>query len=221
MKAFYITLGLVAVIGVGILGYLMARPADPGLPANIVISPSDTAGFAGYLLGSDSAIVEVTEYSDYQCPACQGFALIQFPTVKERLIDSGLVRWRHRDFPLPQHPAGRTAAHSAACADEQGRFWEQHDAVFQGQSEWAEARNPAKEIRSYAKRIGLDLGVYDECMRSGRYAGRIQASVESGVRIGVSFTPTFLLNGSPVSASSVTYDRLKALVDSLRAPAAP
>jgi protein-disulfide isomerase len=221
MKAFYITLGLVAVIGVGILGYLMARPKDTGLPANIVISPSDTAGFAGYLLGSDSAIVEVTEYSDYQCPFCQGFALIQFPTVKERLIDAGLVRWRYRDFPLEQHPAARVAAHSTACADEQGRYWEQHHAVFEGQSEWAEARNPAKEYRSYARRLGLDLGAYDECMRSGRYAGRIQASVESGVRIGVSSTPTFLLNGRPATAASVTYDRLKALVDSLSAPAAP
>ena len=221
MKAFYITLGLVAVIGVGILGYLMARPADPGLPANIVISPSDTAGFAGYVLGSDSALVEVTEYSDYQCPACQGFALIQFPTVKERLIDAGLVRWRHRDFPLPQHPAGRAASHSAACADEQGRFWEQHDAVFEGQSEWADARNPVRVFRSYARRLGLDLGAYDECMRSARYAGRIQASVESGVRIGVSSTPTFLLNGRLVTAASVTYDRLRVLVDSLKTPAAP
>jgi protein-disulfide isomerase len=93
--------------------------------------------------------------------------------------------------------------------------------VFEGQAEWAEARNPAKEFRSYARRLGLDLGTYDACMQAGRYAGRIQASVESGVRIGVSSTPTFLLNGRPANAASVTYDRLKALVDSLRAPAAP
>lgn len=221
MKTFYLTLGVVAVVGVVVLGYLVARPADTGVPANIVISPADTAGFAGYILGSESAIVEVTEYSDYQCPYCQGFALIQFPTVKERLIDAGLVRWRYRDFPLEQHPAARTAAHSAACAEEQGRYWEQHTAVFAGQAEWAEARNPAKQFRSYASRLGLDMGAYDDCMRSARYAGRIQASVEQGVRLGVNSTPTFFLNGRPVTATSVTYDRLKDVVDSLSTPEAP
>jgi len=221
MKNFYIALGAAAVIGAGVLFYLMQRPADVGIPATVVVTPADTAGFAGYVLGSASAPVEVIEYSDYQCPYCQGFALIQFPTVKERLIDGGQVRWRYRDFPLEQHPGARTAAHSAACADDQGRYWEQHHAIFEGQAEWSQARNPAREFRSYAERLGLDLDAYDECMRSAKYAGRIQASVESGVRLGVNSTPTFFVNGRPTTAAAVSYDRLKALVDSLSTPATP
>ena len=221
MRNFYLTLGGAAIIGAGILVYMVRRPAEIGIPVNVVVTPADTAGFAGYVLGSPSAPVEVMEYSDYQCPYCQGFALIQFPTVKERLIDGGQVRWRFRDFPLEQHPAARTAAHSTACADDQGRYWEQHHAVFEGQAEWAEARNAEKEFRSYAERLGLDMRTYDDCMRSAKYAGRITASVESGVRLGVNSTPTFFVNGRPATAAAVSYDRLKALVDSLSVSTTP
>jgi len=221
MRNFYLVLGAAAIVGAGILVYMVRRPAEVGIPANVVVTPADTAGFAGYVIGSPSAPVEVMEYSDYQCPYCQGFALIQFPTVKERLIDGGQVRWRYRDFPLEQHPAARTAAHSTACADDQGRYWEQHHAVFEGQAEWSEARNAAKEFRSYAERLGLDMKAYDDCMQSAKYAGRIQASVESGVRLGVNSTPTFFVNGRPATPAAASYDRLKALVDSLSAPTAP
>ncbi len=215
MKTFYLVLAGFVILGVGVLGYLMSRPDEITIPAMVAIQPSDTAGFGGYVLGPDTALVKVVEYSDYQCPYCQGFALIQFPTVKERLIDAGLVQWRYRDFPLGQHPGARTAAHSAACAEEQGQYWPQHIAIFEGQSVWAESRNPGKDFRSYAERLGLDMNAYDECMRSARYAGRIQFSVEEGNRLGVNSTPTFFVNGQPQPPRNVTYDRLKTLVDSL------
>ena len=81
--------------------------------------------------------MEITEYADYQCPFCQTFATLQMPTIEERLINTGRLRWRYRDFPLHQHPFARVAAHSAACADEQGKFWDQHRRIYEGQSEWA------------------------------------------------------------------------------------
>ena len=141
----------------GFSAYLMSRPKTVSVPANVTIQASDTAGFRGYIKGSESAPVEITEFADYQCPFCQTFATLQMPTIEERLIRTGRLRWRYRDFPLQQHQFARLAAHSAACADEQGKYWEQHDRIYQGQGEWA-GGDAADHFREYARAVGLDLG---------------------------------------------------------------
>ena len=120
MKRFYALFGVVALIGIAALVYLTTRPQTVSIPANVTVQPSDTSGFRGYIKGSPDAPVEITEYADYQCPFCQTFATLQMPTIEERLINTGRLRWRYRDFPLQQHPFARLAAHSAACADQQG-----------------------------------------------------------------------------------------------------
>jgi protein-disulfide isomerase len=219
MNRFYAILAGVAVLGLGALGFLLSRPRVSSIPANVTIQPSDTAGFRGYLKGSASAPVEITEYADYQCPFCQTFATLQMPTIEERLIKTGRLRWRYRDFPLQQHQFARLAAHSAACADEQGKYWEQHDRIYEGQSDWAAARDAGEHFRDYARAIGLALGRYDQCMESGKYAGRIQASQEEAVRAGVSSTPTLLV-GNRLYQGRIDSDAIRRLVDSL-APATP
>ena len=219
MKRFYAILAGVALLGVGALLFLLSRPQVSSIPANVTIQPSDTAGFRGYLKGSESAPVEITEYADYQCPFCQTFATLQMPTIEERLIKTGRLRWRYRDFPLQQHQFARLAAHSAACADEQGKYWEQHDSIYEGQGEWAGARDAAGHFRRYAQANGLDLGRYDDCMEAGKYAGRIQASYEEGVRLGVSSTPTLLV-GDRLYQGRIDSDAIARLVDSLAPRAA-
>jgi protein-disulfide isomerase len=219
MKRFYAILAGVAVVGLGALGFLMSRPRLASIPANVTIQPSDTAGFRGYLKGSADAPVEITEYADYQCPFCQTFATLQMPTIEERLIKTGRLRWRYRDFPLQQHPFARLAAHSAACGDEQGKYWEMHDRIYEGQGDWSAARDAGDHFRDYARAAGLDLGRYDECMESGKYAGRIQASQEEGARAGVGSTPTLLVGGR-LYQGRIDSDAIRRLVDSLT-PATP
>ena len=218
MKRFYAILVGLAVLGLGALGFLMSRPRVTSIPANVTIQPSDTAGFRGYVKGSESAPVEITEYADYQCPFCQTFATLQMPSIEERLIRTGRLRWRYRDFPLQQHEFARLAAHSAACADEQGKYWEQHDRIYEGQGEWSTG-DADDHFRDYARAIGLDLARYDECMQSGKYAGRIQASVEEGAKGGVSSTPTLLVGGR-LYQGRIDSDAIRRLVDSL-APSTP
>lgn len=217
MKSFYLIIGVIAVAGGGILWYLMGRPTSVPIPVDVVVQTSDTAGFSGYYLGSSEALVEVSEYADYQCPFCQSFAMVQFPTIKSRLIDAGLVRWRFRDFPLDQaHPHARMAAHSAACADDQGRYWEQHDAIFHGQPEWSPMAESSGTFRGYAEALGLDMSQYDACMADTRYAGRIEASRLEGARLGINSTPSFVMNGRRYDPRGMTYDLLRALTDSLQ-----
>jgi protein-disulfide isomerase len=213
MKRFYAILAGVAVVGIGVLVFLLTRPRSVSVPANVTVQASDTAGFRGYVKGAESAPVEITEYADYQCPFCQTFATLQMPTIDERLIRTGRLRWRYRDFPLQQHQYARLAAHSAACGEEQGKYWEQHDRIYQGQGEWA-GGDAADHFREYAQANGLDLGRYDDCMESGKYAGRIQASLEEGMRLGVASTPTLLV-GDRLYQGRIDSDAIARLVDSL------
>jgi protein-disulfide isomerase len=213
MKRFYAILAGVAVVGLGVLAYLLSRPRSVSVPANVTVQASDTAGFRGYIKGSETAPVEITEYADYQCPFCQTFATLQMPTIEERLIRTGRLRWRYRDFPLQQHQWARVAALSAACADEQGKYWQQHDRIYEGQGEWA-AGDAEDHFREYAEASGLDLRRYDECMSSGKYNGRVQASYEEGARLGVSSTPTLLV-GDRLYQGRMDSDAIGRLVDSL------
>ena len=217
MKTFYVVLAAVAVLGAGALWYgSRARPAAaPAAP--LPVAASD--GFRGYTMGADSARIEVTEYSDFECPFCAAFATVQMPVIHEQLIANGKVRWRYRDFPLPSHQYSRYAALAAQCAGEQGggKFWEMHDRLFQ-HHEWAQTgKNPRSLFRDFATAIGLDLDKYDACMDGQRYAGRIQASYAEGVAAGVQGTPTFFVNGKRFEGRA-TSDAFKALTDSLTRP---
>jgi protein-disulfide isomerase len=142
--------------------------------------------------------------------------VVEFPYVKERLIQTGRVRFVYKDFPLDgPHRWARLAAHAAACGDEQGRFWELHAAIYQTQPQWSASRNAGGQFRDLARTVGMDVAAYDACMESLKYAGRIQATLDEGVRRGVNSTPTFLIGGR-LYPGVQAYDRLRALVDSLR-----
>jgi protein-disulfide isomerase len=219
---------LLVLVGIAAAGgfalWQSSRRDTGGTAVDVSVLPADTAGFRGYVLGSADAPVEIVEYADYMCPHCGSFSAVQFPDVRTRLVDAGRVRWVFRDYPLQNNPHSRTAAHATACADDQGRFWEMQDAIFRAQAQWARAGNPTGAFRDMARGIGLDVGAYNDCMKSNRYAGRIEASYQEGNRIGVNSTPTFLIGGR-LYPGNQPYDEIRALVDSLApvaaAPAAP
>lgn len=223
VNRFYLVLGAVAVVGVALLAWLVMKPKGVSIPVGITVEVTDTSGFRGYLLGSDSAPVEVTEYADYQCPACRDFEIIQFPTIQRQLIETGLMRWRYRDFPLDNiHAHARIASHAAACANDQGKYWEMHRMIYERQAEWAETRDATGTFRDMARVAGLELGQYDACMTSAKYAGRIQASANEGSQIGVPATPSFLIGGR-LYPGVMASDSMRALVQSLSSgtPAPP
>lgn len=214
MKRFYGLFAVIAAAGIGFLIWRMNRASTPAVPVQVTVQPGDTAGFRGYVLGSDSAAVEIIEYADYQCPACQQFATVEWPYVRDRLVQTGRVRWVFRDFPLSQHPWARLAAHSAACANEQGKFWEYQEAIFATQPDWSASRDAGKIFRAQVERVGLNTAAWDACMSALKFAGRIQGSADEGLRAGVASTPSFVIGGR-IYAGVVPFDRIKALVDSL------
>ena len=216
MKRFYLMLGVLTLALGAMLVYLLkSNPAAPRV-ANTAPTTVVDDGFRGYTWGSDSAPVEVTEYGDFECPACAGFAVVQMPTIKEQLIATGKVRWRYRDYPLPMHPYSRLAAHAAHCAGEQGKFWEMHDQLYFNHG-WAQTgKNPTGLFRDFARAAGVDLARYDACMESGRYASRIEFSRQEGEQRLVNGTPTFYINGVMYNGRNNS-DAFKAAIDSAAA----
>jgi protein-disulfide isomerase len=217
MNRFFAVFGVLAVALVAVLIYLLtAAPGTAPAAATSVPTAVVDDGFRGYTLGRDDAPVEVTEYGDFECPACAGFATIQMPTIKTQLIATGKLRWRYRDYPLPMHAYARLAAHAAQCAGEQGKFWEMHDQLFYDHS-WAQTgRDPSRQFRDLARAAGVDVGRYDACMESGRYASRIEFSRQEGEQRLVDGTPTFYINGVKYTGRSNS-DAFKAAVDSAAA----
>lgn len=216
MKGFYLGLVGIVVVGTGAL-WVTNRNAASAVPVGPIAMDAIASGrdFPGYVLGNEDAPVTVVEYADFQCPGCKMTWLLTIQDVKSRLVADGSVRFVFRDFPLEMHQNARAAHHAGACADEQGQFWAMHDSLFQNQDYWANDRSPEGTFRDYAEAIGLDVQQYDACMAEGRYRGRIQASVEQGVELGVSSTPTLIVGNNMYSGMG--YDALKSIVDSLAA----
>jgi len=129
-KGFWMALVAVAVLGVGALSWVATRPkatatkVDPTLPA---------LKAEGYLLGNPNAPVEIIEFADFECPGCGQFATLTEPDIRARMVNTGQVRMRFMDFPLDIHKNTWDASLAASCANEQGKFWEMHDLIFQNQ----------------------------------------------------------------------------------------
>ena len=216
MNRFYVVLaGVAVVLAVGTVTMLKS---GGGAPAAATAAPPTVAddGFRGYTQGSADAPIEITEYLDFECPVCASFTVVQMPTINEQLINTGKVRWRFRDFPLPIHRYSRFSAHAAQCAGAQGRYFEMQDQLFLNHRQWAQTgKDPSKLFRELAKTAGVDVTAYDQCMESGRYAQRIEFSRQEGDQKLVDGTPTFYLNGKKLNFRRLpTSDDFKTLVDS-------
>lgn len=218
-RPFYVLLGAIAVAAVAFIGYQMAQTKSSGV---ITVDPNiQVPEASGYLMGSPSAPVEILEFADFECPACGNFATLTEPDMRKRLIETGQARFRFMDFPLSMHPNSWDASFAAACANEQGKFWEMHDAIFANQDRWAAtATNRPKAIFSQlARNIGLNESQWDECYSSQKYKLNIEANRREGERRLVQSTPSFLI-GDKLVLGALGFDQLKAYVDSAAARAA-
>jgi protein-disulfide isomerase len=216
---FLTALGLLAVVGVIVVVYEMNQPkALPAITTDV--DPSTLGPAQGYLLGNPNAPVHVLEFADFECPACGNFAVVTEPDVRKRIIETGLANYRYFDFPLPMHKNTWYASEAAACANDQGKFWDMHDRLFQGQTDWnGEATsNPSSVFEGYAKDLGLDVAKWKTCYDTHAHLRDIQANRAEAERRKVSQTPTFVIGDKQIPGA-LSYDAFKAYVDSANTPA--
>jgi len=139
-------------------------------------------------LGSAKAPIIIVEFSDYQCPYCQRFYETTFANLRQTYIDSGVVQYIVRDNPLPIHNLSRLAAHSAHCAEDQGRFWDYHiELLKQGD------RLDRSVFDNLAKQIGLNANAFDNCMTAGSHFDQIDSDAKVAEANGIAGRPTFLV----------------------------
>jgi protein-disulfide isomerase len=162
---------------------------QPSQPEIIEVSADDDA-----VLGDENAPITIIEFSDYECPFCARFYLNTLPRLKSEYIDTGKVKLIYRDFPLSSiHPNAQKAAEAAECAEEQGKYYEMHDKIFENQQAIT-----TTDLKKYANEIGLDTNTFNVCLDSGEMAGEVQKDFQDGQLAGVRGTPTFFINGKPL-----------------------
>jgi protein-disulfide isomerase len=155
-----------------------------------------TAETSNNFYGQESGIITVTEYADFQCPACAGFFPI-ISQIKEQFKDQ--VRFEFKHFPLVQIHPNATAAHRAAqTAANQGKFWEMHDLLFEQQQAWSQTSSPGTVFQGYARDIGLNMEQYDAEISTSEILAVINADIAIARDSGVSSTPTFFIDGVKV-----------------------
>jgi len=146
-----------------------------------------------WVKGPAGAKTVLIEYSDFQCPACGSY----HPILRKLLAEFGdRMRFAYRHFPLKQHPNAEPAARAAEAAGRQGKFWEMHDLLFEGQSTWSDLADAEGIFDGYARRLGLDLARFHADLNSAELRKTIEEDRRSGSRLNLPGTPSFFLNGT-------------------------
>lgn len=176
-----------------------SQPSVPSTGGRLDVSVDDDPS-----IGPEDAPVTIVEFSDYQCPFCARAE----PTIEQVLKEyEGKVRLVYRDFPLSFHQNAQKAAEATECADEQGKFWEYHDKLFENQDAL-----DVNNLKQYAKDLGLDSSKFDNCLDSGKYTEEVQKDLADGQSLGVSGTPAFFINGRLVSGAQ-PFSAFKQVID--------
>lgn len=158
----------------------------------------------GAAMGPEDAPVTIVEFSDFECPYCVRI----YPALQDLVRRyQGKVRLVYRHFPLGIHANARKAAEASLCAQEQGKFWEMHNAMFD---------NPRSltppGLKSLAAGIGLSSDAFNACLDSGRFAAQVDRDLADGEILGVNGTPATFVNGRMLSGA-VPVEQLAAIID--------
>lgn len=194
-------------------------PDVPGLVGSTVPLAGEPA------LGSASAKVTIVEVSDYHCPFCRRNVQQTFPQLDVEYIKTGKARYVFADYPIAQlHPDAAKSHEAAACAGDQGKFWELHNRLFAG--------SPLKDaaaLASQAASVGLDVAAFNSCLSSGKHAAEIRDSVARFEKLGIGGTPMTLIGLTPVSGApmkivsyvygAVPFSQYKTAIDGVLAQA--
>jgi protein-disulfide isomerase len=169
------TLGVAA----GLLLAAWAGSATAQDPPRFTADPAMTRGPA-------AAPVTIFEWSDYECPYCR-----RAQETLQRLQGEfrETVRFVVKDFPLRSHQNALPAALAARCAGAQDRYWEYHDLLFVAQPAFAR-----DDLIGYARRLGLDVPAFTECLDTARFRDAVLADQREGREAGVRATPSFFIN---------------------------
>jgi protein-disulfide isomerase len=175
-----------------------------GARSLLPVERMDVAEAGSPARGPAGAPITIIEFSDFECPFCNRV----LPTLEQAITTYGdQIRLVFRQFPLNIHPHAQKAAEASLCADEQGKFWQLHDAMFADQKNLG-----VDQLKAKAAELGLDSAAFDACLDSGKFAARIAADMADGQAAGVNGTPALFVNGRFLSGA-VPFESLAKVID--------
>ena len=146
--------------------------------------------------GDIDAPVTVIEFSDFQCPFCSRFYTNTLADLEENYIDTGKVKLVFRDLPLSSiHPNAFPAHVAAECADEQDKFWDYHDMLFEKQAEWSRLSSDglSEKLLEYGTTVGLNTSNFESCLSSQEMEDEVNADLSEARTLGATGTPSFFI----------------------------
>lgn len=166
------------------------------------------------VLGNSSAKVTMIEFSDFQCPFCKRFYDETFKQLKKDYVDTGKIRFAFRHEPLSIHPNAPRAAEAAECANDQDKFWNMHNALFDAYDSWINDTPDALDTKltQIAGQAGLNTDEFAQCLSSGKHTETVNADAKDGQAVGANATPTFFINGQML-VGALPYSTFKTILD--------
>lgn len=200
---------VVGFVAAFVIGRTLSNPASDDTASPDTSATQGTTADAAPVVREDSRVLSqapqekavLVEFLDFECEGCAA----AYPFVEElRAEHSENLTVVHRYFPLPGHPNSMTAAIAVEAAAQQDAYEAMYQRMFETQTDWshsAEDRSPV--FRGYAEDLGLDMEAYDAAVADPATQARIEQDVADGQALGVQGTPTFFLDGEPLTVDSL------------------
>jgi protein-disulfide isomerase len=115
------------------------------------------------------------------------------PELIEKYVDNGTLRFEWRDFAYLGQES-KTAAQAARAAQEQGKFWEYHDLLYQNQGSINGGTYSDDKLVGLARQLGLDIESFESGLASGRFEEVVQEDLREAQELGIQGTPSFTIN---------------------------
>ncbi|MBM3945602.1 MAG: DsbA family protein [SAR202 cluster bacterium] len=220
--------GLVLVGLIAVFVFVRMNSDDNGETGELSVSdslkehradlPLDMA--KGTKLGSDDAPLKISMFEDFQCPYCLRFSAWREPDIVADYVKAGKVQIIFEHYPLLGQESLRAAV-ASECAAGQDKFWPYQNKLFQVQADAGQASNEKlnvgrfsdAKLREYAADLGLDVAKYDACMAGSDALTAVQDDLARARSLGLQGTPSFLINGRPLSGSPGSDEEWKRLLD--------
>jgi protein-disulfide isomerase len=171
------------------------------------------------ILGSESAKITIVEFGDYQCHQCYNWFHNTKDSIVENYIETGKVNLIFVDLAFLGRDSPKAAA-ATYCAEEQGKYWEYHEMLYNYQenkidSGWANS----ERLKAFASELGLDEELFGNCVDSGKFNKRVQFNISEAKKQGASGTPTFIIVNSEGGQQKIVgaqpYSVFKNILDSM------
>jgi protein-disulfide isomerase len=177
------------------------RPTDTPIPPTPTIIPRGVAEDDDAFRGLENAAVVIVEFGDYQCGFCGRWYTETLPQILETYPED--VKFVYRDFVIFGDESLRAAA-ATECANEQDKFWDMHNRLYDRLNNREEAPLSDETFISYAEDLGMDTSAFSECLTSERYVEEILNDYRAAEAYGLRGTPGFVINGVvyPIGAQS-------------------